>query len=68
MSPLIEKIQHLSLVEQREVSRFIETLKKRTQHQRSGGIKLRGRGVLRDSKSIYTSVELQHDISKLRMR
>lgn len=62
MSTLRELLEQLPPDLQEEAKDFMEFLLQKRGTREKGEFKLRWRGVLRDSRDQYTSVELQHKV------
>ncbi|MBS4028316.1 MAG: DUF2281 domain-containing protein [Ignavibacteriales bacterium] len=65
---LQEKIQKLPLELQIEVEQMVQSLLEKTQREKRKKPKLDWAGALKELRDQYTSVELQHEISKERMK
>ncbi len=68
MSYIEEKIKQLSPSLRQEIEDFIEFLIKKHQHREHKTLKFDWAGALKNMRGTYTSVDLQHDITKLRIR
>ena len=64
---LEENIQKLSPQLQQEVERFVQTLLEKEQKREKKIPKLDWSGALKELRDQYTSVELQHEISRMRI-
>lgn len=66
MKSLEQKIKELPPELQQEVEDFVDFLTERREQPAKGQLKLDWRGSLRDLRDQYTSVELQHEILRMK--
>ena len=66
MKSLEEKIKELPPELQQEVEDFVDSLTERQERRVRSQLKLDWRGSLRDLRDQYTSVELQHEIFRMK--
>ena len=66
MKSLEQKIKELPPELQQEVEDFVDSLTERREQPVKGQLRLDWRGSLRDLRDQYTSVELQHEILRMK--
>jgi mRNA-degrading endonuclease RelE of RelBE toxin-antitoxin system len=67
MKTIEEKINKLPPEDRKEVEDFVEFLLKNRKKRAKGKPAFKWAGILRDLRDKYTSVELQHEISRWRI-
>ena len=67
MKSIEERIKELPPKLQKEVESFVESLRRKRPKQQRRKLKFGWAGALRDLRSKYSSVELQHKISEWRI-
>jgi hypothetical protein len=66
MKSLEQKIKKLPPELQKEVEDFVDFLRERREQPVKGQLKLDWRGSLRDLRDQYTSVEIQHEVFRMK--